>query len=159
MCVFFPRLGSSVLQWNSIRIRPMIAPLDRTTLAGTGKDVPVKRLATKVAIITPTDRPTSVRNRCVRELFGRFDYSRRFNIIPVISRLGNGLYLISESTMVRAGLEPQIPCSANKELFKPLNHRRSNIKLAHPFKMYRVKTCKHRLQHQVNVCYMCDHLL
>ena len=44
---------------------------DYTTVAGSGKVGPVNQAnhASWVAVVTPTDRPKSVRNRCVIELF------------------------------------------------------------------------------------------
>ena len=41
-------------------------PFDYTAVAGSGKAGPVKSW---VAVVTPTDRPKSVRNRCAIELF------------------------------------------------------------------------------------------
>ena len=42
---------------------------DYTAVAGSGKVVPINRLTSWVVVVTPTDRPKSVRNRCVIELF------------------------------------------------------------------------------------------
>ena len=46
-------------------------PLDYTTIAGSVKVGPVNQVnhTSMVAVVTPTDRPKSVRNRCVIELF------------------------------------------------------------------------------------------
>ena len=49
-----------------------MCPYDYTTVAGSGKVGPVNRLTTVlcwIVVVTPTDRPKSVRNRCVIELF------------------------------------------------------------------------------------------
>ena len=48
-----------------------MCPFYYTAVAGIGKVVPVNRLTTPVgvAVVTPSDRPKSVRNRCVIELF------------------------------------------------------------------------------------------
>ena len=44
---------------------------DYTAVAGSGKVGPVNQVnrTSLVAVVTPTDRPKSVRNRCVIELF------------------------------------------------------------------------------------------
>ena len=46
-------------------------PLDITAVAGSGKVGPVNQVnhTSWVAVFTPTDRPKSVRNRCLIELF------------------------------------------------------------------------------------------
>ena len=46
-------------------------PFDYTAVAGSGKVGPVNQVnhTSWVAVVTPTDRPKSVRNRCVIELF------------------------------------------------------------------------------------------
>ena len=48
-----------------------VCPFDYTTVAGSGKVGPVNQVnyTSWVAIVTPTDRPKSVRNRSVMELF------------------------------------------------------------------------------------------
>ena len=48
-----------------------VLALDYTTVAVSGKIVPVtpSNPSSWVAVVTPTDRPKSVRNRCVIELF------------------------------------------------------------------------------------------
>ena len=48
-----------------------MCPFDYTAVAGSGKVEPVNLLTTPVEwpVVTPTDRPKSVRNRCVIELF------------------------------------------------------------------------------------------
>ena len=48
-----------------------MCPFDRTAVAGSGKAGPVNKVnhTSLVAVVTPTDRPKSVRNRCVIELF------------------------------------------------------------------------------------------
>ena len=48
-----------------------MCPFDHTAVAGSGKVGPVNRLTTPVglSVVTSTDRPNSVRNRCVIELF------------------------------------------------------------------------------------------
>ena len=48
-----------------------MCPFDYTAVAGSGKVGPVNQVdhTSWVAVVTPTDRPKSVRNRCVIELF------------------------------------------------------------------------------------------
>ena len=48
-----------------------VGPFDYTAVAGSGKVGPVNQVnhTSWVAVVTPTDRPKSVRNRCVIELF------------------------------------------------------------------------------------------
>ena len=45
-----------------------MCPFDYRAVAGSGKVGPVNHTSW-VAVVTPTDRPKSVRNRCVFELF------------------------------------------------------------------------------------------
>ena len=61
---FRTSLGTSVLLLN-------VCPFDYTAVAGNGKVWPVNQVnhTSWVAVVTPTDRPKSVRNRCVIELF------------------------------------------------------------------------------------------
>ena len=49
-----------------------VCPFDYTAFAGSEKVGPVNQVnhTSWVAVVTPTDRPKSVRNRCVIELFG-----------------------------------------------------------------------------------------
>ena len=51
-----------------------VCPFDYTAVAGSGKVGPVNQVnhTSWVAVVTPTDRPNSVRNRCVIELFVAF---------------------------------------------------------------------------------------
>ena len=48
-----------------------VCPLDYTAVAESGKAGPVSQVnhTSWVAVVTPTDSPKSVRNRCVIELF------------------------------------------------------------------------------------------
>ena len=48
-----------------------MCPFDYTAVAGSGKVGPVNQVnhTSWVAVVTPTGRPKSVRNRCVIELF------------------------------------------------------------------------------------------
>ena len=48
-----------------------VCPFDYTAVAGSGKVGPVNQVnhTSLVAVITPTDRPKSIRNRCVIEFF------------------------------------------------------------------------------------------
>ena len=48
-----------------------MCPFDYAAVAGSGKVGPVIQVnhTSWVAVVTPTDRPKSVRNRCVLELF------------------------------------------------------------------------------------------
>ena len=48
-----------------------VCPFDYTAVTGSGKVGPVNHTSW-VAVVTPTDRPKSVRNRCVIELFVAF---------------------------------------------------------------------------------------
>ena len=47
-----------------------MCPFDYTAVAGSGKVGPVNQVnyTSLVAVVTPTDRPKSVRNRCLIEL-------------------------------------------------------------------------------------------
>ena len=63
--------------WFVVYIRRFIykflnmCPFDYTAVAGSGKVRPVNQVnhTSWVVVVTPTDRPKSVRNRCVIELF------------------------------------------------------------------------------------------
>ena len=63
--------------WFVVYIRRLIykflnvCPFDYTAVAGSGKVGPVNKVnhTSLVAVVTPTDRLKSVRNRCVIELF------------------------------------------------------------------------------------------
>ena len=48
-----------------------VCPFDYTAVAGSGKVWPVNQVnhTSWVAVVTPTDRPRSISNRCVIELF------------------------------------------------------------------------------------------
>ena len=48
-----------------------MCPFDYTAVVGSGKVGPVNQVnhTSWVAVVTPTDRPKSVRNRCVIEFF------------------------------------------------------------------------------------------
>ena len=48
-----------------------MCPSDYTAVAGSGKVGPINQVnhTSWVVVVTPTDRPKSVRNRCVIELF------------------------------------------------------------------------------------------
>ena len=56
---------------HSVLLFLNVCPFDFTTVAGSGKVGPVNQVnnTSWVAVVTPTDRPKSVRNRCVIELF------------------------------------------------------------------------------------------
>ena len=49
-----------------------MCPFDYIAVVGSGKIGPVNQAnhTSMMAVVTPTDRPKSVRNRCVIELFG-----------------------------------------------------------------------------------------
>ena len=59
------------LIWNVIYKFLNVCPFDYTAVAGSGKVGPVNQVnhTSWVAVVTPTDRTKSVRNRCVIELF------------------------------------------------------------------------------------------
>ena len=77
-CVYFYDLSAWGARgcWFVVYIRRFIyklnvCPFDYTSVAGSGTVGPVNQVnhTSWVAVVTPTDRPTSVRNRCVIELF------------------------------------------------------------------------------------------
>ena len=73
-----------------------VCPFDYTAVAGNGKVGPVNQVnhTSWVAIVTPTDRPTSVRNRCVIELFcGLFVLS----LCPFDISVGVGAFVVGLS--------------------------------------------------------------
>ena len=79
VCVLhFYDLSTLVGCWSSVYIRRIIykflnvCPFDYTAVAVSGKvGYPLTGLTTPVGwLVTPTDRPKSVRNRCVIEVFG-----------------------------------------------------------------------------------------
>ena len=90
-CIDFYDLSAWGGCWFDVYIRRFIykflnvCPFDYTVVAGSGKVGPVNQVnhTSWVAVVTPTDRPKSVRNRCLIELFcgvvcvvtARFDIS------------------------------------------------------------------------------------
>ena len=76
-CIDFNDISAWVGCWFVVYIRRFIykflnvCPFDYTAFAGSGKFGPVNQVnhTSWVAVVTPTDRPKSVRNRCVIELF------------------------------------------------------------------------------------------
>ena len=76
-CIDFYDLSAWGGCWFVVYIRRIIykflnvCPFDHTAVAGSGKVGPVNQVnhSSWVAVVTPTDRPKSVRNRCVIELF------------------------------------------------------------------------------------------
>ena len=76
-CIDFYYLSAWGGCWFVVHIRRFIynflnvCPFDCTAVAGSGKSGPVNQVnhTSWVAVVTPTDRPKSVRNRCVIELF------------------------------------------------------------------------------------------
>ena len=76
-CIDFYDLSAWGGCWFAVYIRRFIykflnvCPFDYTAVAGSGKVGPVNQFnhTSWVAVVTPTDRPKSVRNRCVIELF------------------------------------------------------------------------------------------
>ena len=75
-CIDFYDLSAWGGCWFVVYIRRFIykflnvCPFDYTAVAGSGKVGPVKQVnASWVAVVIPTDRPKSVRNRCVIEHF------------------------------------------------------------------------------------------
>ena len=76
-CIDFYDLSAWGGCWFVVYIRRFIhkflnvCPFDCTAVAGSGKVGPVNQVnhTSWVAVVTPTDRPKSVRNRCVIELF------------------------------------------------------------------------------------------
>ena len=71
-CIYFYDLSALGGCWFVVFIRSLIykflnvCPFDYTAVAGSGKVGPVNQVN---HVVTPTDRPKSVRNRCVIELF------------------------------------------------------------------------------------------
>ena len=59
--------------WSTVKLilAIIVCPFDCTAVARSGKVGPVNQVdhTSWVAVVTPTDRPKSVRNRCVIELF------------------------------------------------------------------------------------------
>ena len=76
-CIDFYYLSASGGCWFDVYIRRFtykflnVCPFDYTAVAGSGKVGPVNQVnhTSWVAVVTPTDRPKSVRNRCLIELF------------------------------------------------------------------------------------------
>ena len=76
-CIDFYDLSAWGGCWFVVYIRRFIykflnvCPLNYTAVAGSGKVGPVNQVnhTSWVAVVTPTDCPKSVRNRCVIELF------------------------------------------------------------------------------------------
>ena len=76
-CIDFYDLSNWDGCWFVVYIRRIIykflnvCPFDYTAVAGSGKVRPVNQVnhTSWVAIVTPTDHPKSVRNRCVIDLF------------------------------------------------------------------------------------------
>ena len=76
-CIYFYDLSAWGGCWFDVHIRRFIykflnvCPFDYTAVAGSGKVGPVNQVnhTSWVAVVTPTDRPKSVRNRCLIELF------------------------------------------------------------------------------------------
>ena len=76
-CIDFYYLSAWGGCWFVVYIRRFIykflnvCPFDYTAVAGSGKVGPVNQVnhISWVAVVTPTDRPKSVRNRCIIELF------------------------------------------------------------------------------------------
>ena len=77
MCIDFYDLSALGGCWLVVYIRRFIykflnaCSFDYTAVAGSGKVEPVNQAnhTSWVAVVTPTDRPKSGRNRCVIELF------------------------------------------------------------------------------------------
>ena len=77
-CIDFYDLSAWDGCWFVVYIRKFIykllnlCPFDYTAVAGSGKVGPVNQVyhISWVAVVTPTDRPKSVRNRCVIDCFG-----------------------------------------------------------------------------------------
>ena len=76
-CINFYDLSALGGCWFDVYIRRFIykflyvCPFGYTAVAGSGKVGPVNQVnhTSWVAVVTPTDRPKSVRNRCLIELF------------------------------------------------------------------------------------------
>ena len=75
--IYFYDLSAWSGCWFDVYIRRFIykflnvCPFDYTAVAGSEKVRPVNQVnhTSWVAVVTPTDRPKSVRNRCLIELF------------------------------------------------------------------------------------------
>ena len=78
MCIDFYNLSAWYGCWFGVYIRIFIykflnvCPFDYTAVAGSGKALAGKPVnhTSLMTVATPSDRPKSVRNRCVIELFG-----------------------------------------------------------------------------------------
>ena len=71
-CDFGEELDHFTSKFHILKtIGNILCPFDYTAVAGSGKVGPVNQVnhTSWVAVVTPTDRPKSVRNRCVIELF------------------------------------------------------------------------------------------
>ena len=76
-CIDFYDISTRSGCWFDVYIRRFIykflnvCPFDYTAVAGSGKAGPVNQVnhTSWVAVVTLTDRPKSVRNRCLIELF------------------------------------------------------------------------------------------
>ena len=73
-----------------------MCPFDYTAVAGSGMVGPVNQVnhTSLVAVVTPTDRPKSVRNRCLIELFVALFV---LSLCPFTISVGVGAFVIGLS--------------------------------------------------------------
>ena len=101
-CIDFYDLSAWGGCWFDVYIRRFIykflnvCPFDYTAVAGSGKVGPVNQVnhTSWVAVVTPTDRPKSVRNRCLIELFVAFFV---LSLCPFDISVGVGAFVIGLS--------------------------------------------------------------
>ena len=101
-CIDFYDLSAWGGCWFVVYIRRFIntclnvCPFDYTVVAGSGKVGPVHQVyhTSWVAVVTPTDRPNLVRNRCVIELFMALFV---LSLCPFDISVGEGAFVIGLS--------------------------------------------------------------
>ena len=82
-----------------------MCPFDYTAVAGSGKVGPVNQVnhTSWVALVTPTDRPKSVGNRCLIELIVALFV---FSLCPFDISVGVGAFVIGLSEIFLSSLKP-----------------------------------------------------
>ena len=100
--IYFCDLSALGGCWFVVYIRRFIykfvnvCPFDYTAVAGSGKIGPVNQVnhTSWIAVDTPTDRPKSVRNRCVIELFLALFV---LSLCPFVISVGVGAFVMGLS--------------------------------------------------------------